>query len=337
MLDPRNGGDSCRSEFISTGGNDGIPVDRSIAGWRRLDPLQDGNPKIDPAKTMPVRAGAIQIDFAVSQECLLRQAAQGLSALVIPVRDGQQQRAGTNAQPCHGFGTIYGDWDMAERNLIRVAYLIRKYGFGADGQALHDANTHLRNDLLTLDRGVEGDSHNVWFGCGNSEGHSGSAEDRAIDRGGHGNPPGDALGDLGWFLLMLLILLALLALALALAAALGAAVGAGALAAVVAATIVGMLLFNISETENHLLGINTTKYLNNQLIIEELGNDLGMTGPYIRDQIELKEWLLKRMQGFLQHDFIEYNAHPVSAPFDRIDPQYVRLCGRSGPPDGGRQ
>jgi hypothetical protein len=309
VLDPVNGGRACRTEFIPTEANNGVTVDRSIAGWRRVDPIADGNPKIDPAVTSPVRAGAIQIDFAVSQDCLVRQAAIGLSALTIPVRDGEQQRAGTNGAPCHGFGTIYGDWDMAERNLVRVAYLIRKYGLGAEGQTLHDANAHLRNDLLTLDRGPEGDSHNVWFGCGNSTGHSGAPEDRAIDRNGHDNPPGDALGDLGWFLLMLLLLLALLAAALALAAALGL-LGLGALAAAGVVVVVGVFLFNIPETENHLLGINTTKYLNNQLIIEDLGNDLGMTAPYIDDQIELKAWLLKRMQGFVQNDFIEYNAHP---------------------------
>jgi hypothetical protein len=110
-------------------------------------------------------------------------------------------------------------------------------------------------------------------------------------------------------LFLLLLLLALAALA-ALVAALGVALGAAALAAVVVAVVVIVLLINIPETENHLLGINTTKYLNNQLIIEELGNDLGMTAPYIDDQIEIKKWLLKRMQGFVEHDFIEYNAHP---------------------------
>ncbi|MBV8033653.1 hypothetical protein [Roseateles sp.] len=310
ILNGADGGRGCHTEFVSTNGSDGTAADRSIAGWRRLDPLDEGRPEIDPAKTTPVRGGAIQIDFAISQSCLLSQAAQGLSSLVIPVRDGEQQRAGTNGTPCHGLGTIYGDWDMAERNLIRIAFLIRKYGLAADGQVLQNADTHLRDDLLTLDRGLEGDSHNVWFGCGNSTGHSGSAEDRAIDRGGHGNPPGDALGDLGWFLLMLAILLALLALGMVIAAGLGAGLGMAAAAAVVGAALVGVLLINIPETENHLLGINTTKYLNNQLIIETLGNDLGMTAPYIQDNIEIKAWLLKRMQGFLQHDFIEFNAHP---------------------------
>jgi hypothetical protein len=308
VLQPALGGRECWTEFIPTSGNDGISIDRAIAGSRRLDPVTNV-PDIDPVTHSPVRVGAVQIDFAVSQRCLLRQAAQALSALVIPVRDGKQQRAGTDGGPCHLFGTVYGDLDMGERNLIRIAYLIRKYGLAADGQPLQAANTHLRNDLLTLDRGLEGDSHNVYFGCGNSEGHTGSAEDRGINRNGHNNPPGDALGDLGWFLLLLLLLLLFLAALVALAAALGAALG-GATVAVVVAGVIIVLLINIPETENHLLGINTTKYLNNQLIIEDLGNDLGVSAPYIHDQIEIKDWLLKRMQGFVQHDFIEYNAHP---------------------------
>jgi hypothetical protein len=308
VLEPVLAGRACRTEFISTGGRDGIPIDRAIAGSRRLDPV-NSVPEIDPAAHSPVRVGAVQIDFAISKRCLLLQAAQALNALVIPVRDGKQQRAGTNNQPCHLFGTIYGDWDMAERNLIQITYLIRKYGLAADGQPLQAANAHLRQDLLTLDRGLEGDSHNIYFGCGNSDGHIGSASDRASDRNGHGNPPGDALGDLGWFLLLLLLLLLALAALISLAAALGAALGAAAFTVTLVA-VVFVLLFNISETENHLLGINTTKYLNNQLIIEDLGDDLAAAAPYIDDQIEIKKWLLKRMQGFLQHDFIEYNAHP---------------------------
>ena len=309
ILEPVLGGRQCWSEFIVTGVNDGFAVDHAIAGSRRLDPVDD-DPKIHPTATSPVRVGAVQLDFAVSGSCLLAQAAQALSAFVIPVRHGKQQRAGTDGTMCHLFGKTVGDWDMGERNLIRIAYLIRKFGLAADGQPLQAANTHLRNDLLTLDRGLDGDSYNFYFGCGPSEGHTGSAEDRAVDRNGHNNPPGDALGDLGWFLLMLLLLLLALAAAAAALAALGVALGAATLTALAAAVIVTVLLINISETENHLLGINTSKYLNNQLIIEELGDNLGQTAPYIHDQIEIKKWLLKRMQGFLQQDFIEYNAHP---------------------------
>jgi hypothetical protein len=104
----------CRLTFLP----DGTLVDRTIVAWRRLDPLSAN----DPAVASPGMLGTIQIDFAISQQCLLAQAAQALSAMVIPVRDGQQQRAGSAGMPCRGFGigsTIYGDWDMAQRNLIR--------------------------------------------------------------------------------------------------------------------------------------------------------------------------------------------------------------------------
>ena len=292
---------SCIQGFPT--GERGPKSDRSVLAWRLLDPF--------PGATgaAGARTGAVQIDFAISQECLLRQAAQSLQTFVIPVKDGKQQRAGTDGQPCHLFGTVYGDWDMAERNLIRIAYLIRRDGLDGDGAPLHDAYLQLRNNLLTLDRGLEGDSHSIVFGCGNDTGHTGAPEDRANDRADSGKSRNDALGDLGWFLLMLLLLLVAAALVAAALVALGIA-GAIAAAAAVAIVVATFLVANIPETENHLLGINTTKYLNNQLIIETLGNDITLTGPYIRDQIEIKAWLLKRMQGYLQHDFIEYNARP---------------------------
>jgi hypothetical protein len=279
------------------------PTDRSILAWRLLDPFPPSG------QTVTDRRGAVQIDFAISQPCLLQQAARSLSGLVIPVKDGKQEVAGTDGGPCHLFGKVFGDWDMAERNLIRIAYMIKNYRLDQGATPLHDAYATLRSNLLTLDRGPESDSHNVLFGCGNDPGHTGSAEDRATDRADTGKSIGDALGDLAWFLLLLAFVLALAA---AIAAALVALGVAGAIAAAVAAAIVLGTIFvaNIPETENHLLAINSTKYLNNQLIIEDLGNDITLTGAYIKDQIALKAWLLKRMQTYLQNDFIEYNSRP---------------------------
>src|SRR5262249_25963977 len=146
------------------------------------------------------QGGAVQIDFAISQDCLIQQVANSLLTFVIPVQlpDGKQQSPGTDGGLCHLFWTVYGDWDLTERNLIRIAYLIKRYGLDAEGAPLHDAYTQLRNNLLTLDRGPEDDTHNAVFGCGDDSGHTGSAGDRATDRSA-GNAVGNSLGDLGWF------------------------------------------------------------------------------------------------------------------------------------------
>ena len=293
---------SCRIGF-PTGAN-GPSTDRSILAWRLLDPFPGSGASVTG------QLGAVQIDFAISQDCMIQQVARSLSNFVIPVKDGNPQSPGTDKLPCHLFGKVYGDWDMAERNLIRIAYLIKRYGLDAEGAPLHDAYTRLRNNLLTLDRGPEDDSHNVLFGCGDDNGHTGAAEDRATDRENTGKSLGDTLGDLGWFLLMLALLLAIAALGAAALIALGVA---GWIAVAIAVAVVaGTFVFaDIPETENHLLGINTTKYLNNQLIIQDLGSDdLILTGSYIRDQIALKAWLLNRMQTYLKNDFIEYNSRP---------------------------
>ena len=66
----------------------------------------------------------------------------------------------------------------------------------------------------------------------------------------------------------------------------------------------------IPETENHLLMIETSRYLNNQEIIRELGPGGNNVDVFQDDQEEVKEWLLERLQGILKNDFQEYNARP---------------------------
>src|SRR5262249_52891893 len=91
---------------------------------------------------------------------------------------------------------------------------------------------------------------------------------------------------------------------------LAAAIAAAIVAALVAAGVITLIWGDISETENHLIGINAAKYLNNQLIIDDLGPGTSAARDYEDDQVKIKYWFLLRMRGFLQKDFIEYNAHP---------------------------
>ena len=59
------------------------------------------------------------------------------------------------------------------------------------------------------------------------------------------------------------------------------------------------------ETENHLNGIVSARYLTNQLLYAEGGD------PWFDNESNgMNDYILARLQQFLQHDFIEYNSKP---------------------------
>ncbi|MED2693805.1 hypothetical protein [Bacillus toyonensis] len=62
---------------------------------------------------------------------------------------------------------------------------------------------------------------------------------------------------------------------------------------------------SVPETENHMLMINSTKYLVNQLLFDRTGNL-----KYDNKRNGLKNWLLGYMQTIAKHDFLEFNARP---------------------------
>ena len=59
------------------------------------------------------------------------------------------------------------------------------------------------------------------------------------------------------------------------------------------------------ETENHLLMINSSKYLVNKLLFEKTGDQ-----RYNNDTNGVRPWLLEWMQRFVKFDFMEFNARP---------------------------
>jgi hypothetical protein len=63
----------------------------------------------------------------------------------------------------------------------------------------------------------------------------------------------------------------------------------------------------VPETENHLLMINTSRFLTNQIIIDANPADVHF---FVDDQKEVKEWLLRRLQRIATRDFDEYNSRP---------------------------
>ncbi|MFD8220929.1 hypothetical protein ACFV2U_46535 [Streptomyces sp. NPDC059697] len=68
----------------------------------------------------------------------------------------------------------------------------------------------------------------------------------------------------------------------------------------------GFVNVRAPETENHLLMIETSRYLVNQLLNKPID------GPGSDDQKSLTDWLLKDLQTIAQHDFLEFSARPYA-------------------------
>jgi hypothetical protein len=69
----------------------------------------------------------------------------------------------------------------------------------------------------------------------------------------------------------------------------------------------------VAETENHRLMIESTRYLTNAAIIEELERIGHSEVDSVReDQTEVRNWLLQQLQRIGRGDFEEYNAKPYT-------------------------
>lgn len=72
-------------------------------------------------------------------------------------------------------------------------------------------------------------------------------------------------------------------------------------------------IVDIAETENHLLGIETARYLANQLLYQRTQDpkyDNLRNGDPGNGVVNVTDWILAALQGFLINDFQEYNARP---------------------------
>jgi hypothetical protein len=61
----------------------------------------------------------------------------------------------------------------------------------------------------------------------------------------------------------------------------------------------------VPETENHLNQMESARYLTNQLLYSQGGDQL-----FDNESNGMNDYMLARLQSFLQHDFIEYNSKP---------------------------
>jgi len=226
---------------------------------------------------------------------------------------------GSDSLPCWSFPitdfktVTKGDWDFSVREFTRIYYYAQAHQIPGNGGPLldDDVRTHVRDQLLSIS-GPMGDHSYSWMQCGNQEQDAGTPQELA-DQRGFLNDVEDTAGDfLEWLLRRWsLILIAVPALTelKAFAGVYDFASEQFVTAAVVAAGAAAAAELRIPETENHLLQIESSRYLKNQIIIRELGDYPGVN-DFRSDQKDIKAWLLQTLQGALKSDFSEYNARP---------------------------
>ncbi len=269
-------------------------------------------------------AGATKVEYVIDRPCLRRQINE---ALMSYGRHGQLGSSGVSCLPVVGganpFDSDYsfmteGEYDIDVRELVRILYFGGGVGPAPRLEFLRvlDEPTieHFWKDLLTV-RGAPGpESYSPVYDCGNREEELGMPDDYAdrqdwIDR---------ALEDLGdaieylwkrWFLILALYLtgpagaLAHAAVPLVPPVALPPVLGFW------AAEVDPLPFARVPETENHLLMIESSRFLTNQAMIASLQGHPNL--DVVEDQqAEVREWLLKRLQRIAKNDFEEYNARP---------------------------
>jgi hypothetical protein len=244
--------------------------------------------------------------FVITPACMRLQINLVLSRI-----SSEGRQVGTEGSACHIIGKSKGDWDVVVRDLTRVVYLNMR---NSERFILfEDVATYVSDQLLTLS-GPPGPTSYSLFECGNTENSTGTPLDRAAERSWLDDTL-DSIGDIfDWLwkrLALLVVVLAILGLLAGLIAALPA--GLGAIVAATVAVIGTMVAFGrVPETENHLLMIETSRYLKNQEMIVRLHATRDDASRYEGDQIFIKDFLMIRFQNILKNDFVEFNSRPYS-------------------------
>ena len=259
---------------------------------------------ITAVKTTPFPGGTnYTVTSSVSIGCLLREVDTALSKVFVT------GHMGSDGTPCDLISTIKsgdGNWDFAMRSLIRVLYLDNLYRVTYQAHAgilPQDLNARISNTLITTGIKLGPPGYPI-TGCGNTENDTGSPDDR-VDNPGFFDQVGQDLGGLfNWFLNHLYLFAP---------EELVAAAGVDPLISAVLSTLGGLVQnANIPETENHRLMIESTRYLKNELIRQQLVNegDSDRLKILASAQQDVHGWLLQRLQSLLTDDFSEYNARP---------------------------
>jgi hypothetical protein len=252
-------------------------------------------------------SGLATVTYGLSRECLRTQINRYLRLAYV---NGQ---LGSSDLPCYPYlsGATHGEWDFKVKDLTRIYFLNSQ--LAEEAPLDEDVRVHIRNDLLTLDGGTGKESYSI-VECGNQEYSVGPPDDRADDQSWTNQALGDVGDALDW-LAKWLAILALLALGLLVAGAvLATLVGPSAAGVIIAlagaAGVVALTFADIPETENHRLMIESSRYLNNQIILKEIDPSNSNKDQIASEQASVREWLLKRLRRIAVEDFLEYNARP---------------------------
>jgi hypothetical protein len=239
----------------------------------------------------------------IPRACLTAQ----INVVLASAQQGDLQ-LGTSTLPCYIVGAATrGEWDASLRVLVRIFYLDRDR---AGAIIAHDARTNLHDNLLSVDGSPAEESYSL-LECGNKERSTGSAEDRADEHSWEDDALNDVGDFFGWLLKRLLLLIAAAAILIGVGAIAIGVLGTLLAGVVAAATVAGLIVvafLRVPETENHLMQINSAKFLINQVMLDEVAAEDAHHLP--SDQSSVRDWLLNKMQQMLQQDFIEYNAIP---------------------------
>ena len=251
----------------------------------------------------------VSLIYSLSSKCLRNELNNYLSKVFITGIPGSSD------VPCFPnfpvpIALTEGEWDVYLKELTRIYYLNEGMGRRV---LTEDVRFHLRDKLLSLYGPPGQESYNLGE-CGNQEKYLGTPEELADERAWLPKALDDIGDALGWLAKWLIRLAALLVAAVAAFAALSAIVGGtfvgAAIATLVAIGAVAFTIGEIPESENHLLMIESSRYLKNQIILDELPPDYSSRRHIEDDQLKEREWLLKRMQRIVKEDFVEYNARP---------------------------
>jgi hypothetical protein len=268
------------------------------------------------------------IQATVPADCLKAQ----IETVLFAAQKGDQEdkQPGTDGLPCNIFSVDFsgvhiisfanGDWDFSMKTLIRILFLDLKAAGEKNQQLLSDkVRRHILYELISVSGGPSPDSYS-WTSCGDNEDDTSAAQAQdpaqdLEDENSNADDFFDSVGDiLSWFLRRLAFFavfgsnfypvpppLAALTLYEAVPEFANAVVDLG---------VPVTLLAQLPETENHRLMIESSRFLKNQLVIQDLQARQGDASNLIGEQDDVKSWLPQDFQRIAKGDFTEYNARP---------------------------
>ncbi|MEP6885989.1 MAG: hypothetical protein ABJC66_14680, partial [Gammaproteobacteria bacterium] len=260
----------------------------------------------------------------VSASCMRTEVNEAIRAMI------KDQQMGTDGLPClentvndvltlgQAGGGMPGNWDFVERDLSRILYLGVQTGGGQGSTVpshapvlLPETITFMEQNLLSASGATSPDAYSMIEGCNDPAGDQLGTPEDIQDGNDFGQKVVDATSDaFKWFLNLIVT-------ALSTAALSNVGLAWVPLAVDLLNTLSGNPLdaapginLTVGETENHLLMIESSRYLENQYYISQLQSQGIDASKYQGWQAGVRSWLLDRLNRIAKEDFLEYNAKP---------------------------